>query len=102
MAITHAIILLKDLNSPMRGIHMGKQRWIPVHVDDVEEVDEAVVVYPKNSIVEHLGTLWVEVEGPAQLRSPVFGVQFGVVALPSQVGPGVLEEEEPLALKTNR
>ena len=45
----------------MSAVGMCEQTWIPVHIDDIKEVDETIVINPEDAIVEHLRTLGVEI-----------------------------------------
>ena len=58
-----------------------EQGRVPVHVKNVEKVDETIVVDPEDAVVERLGALWVEVEGVAHFGRPMHGVQLAEVAL---------------------
>ena len=52
------------------------------------------------TIVEHLGTLGVVVQGLLKVGRPVGQVVLGEVSLPAQVVPGVLQHEQLVALHT--
>ena len=52
------------------------------------------------TIIEHLGTLGVVVQGLLKVGRPVGQVVLGEVSLPAQVVPGVLQHEQLVALHT--
>ena len=85
-------------NSPVSAVSVSEETGVPVHVNNIKEMYQAVVVDPEDTVIEHLRALGIEVEELAELRSPVNRVQLRVVTLPSQMRPRVLQHEQPLAL----
>lgn len=83
----------------MCTVCMRKQLRVPVHVDDVIEIAQAVIVDPKDAIVKRLCTLGVVIQKLAHLRSPVNLIQLRVISFPPQVRPRVLQHEQTLSLK---
>lgn len=64
--------------------------WIPVQIEDIEEVEYTRVVYPEDAVVVLRGTVRVIVEQRAEGRRPVRQVQLRVVPAPAEVRPRVL------------
>lgn len=74
----------------MYAISVLEQLRIPVQVEDIEELQNAGIVYPEDAVIVLSCTIGVVVELRAQRRGPVHRVQLGVVPAPTEVGPGVL------------
>ena len=87
---------------PMRGKSVGEQVRVPVHINDVEKVTNALIVDPENAVVKHLRTLGVEIECTAHFWRPVHSVQFRVVSFPPQMRPRVLQHQQSLSLEYYR
>lgn len=49
---------------------------IPVQVKHIKELDNAVVVYPKNSIVKHSCAVGIKFQSSFQLLGPMPGVEL--------------------------
>lgn len=68
-----------------------KQLRVPIQVENIEEVEYTLVVYPEDAVVVLRRAVRVVVELGAESQRPVPGVQFGVVPSPAEMRPGVLQ-----------
>lgn len=82
----------------MGAVGVREERRVPAEVGDLEELAEAVVVDPKDAVVERGRTLGVVVERLLQLARPVHHVQLRVVATPAHVRPRILQHYQPHSL----
>lgn len=75
-----------------------EQRWVPVQVDRLEEVREAVQIDPKAAIVERFRLERIVVQLLDQGRRPVLGVRLTELAFPPLVPPWIFQKEKYVAL----
>lgn len=73
----------------MYAVSVSEQSWIPVQIKYVEESTYTVVIDPKDAVVKYRSRIWIVIQRFLQILSPVFYIEFGVVASPSQMGPWI-------------
>lgn len=75
----------------MDAVGVFEQLWVPIHVEDIEEGTNTVIIDPKDPIIELSGTIGIIVEQLLQLGSPMSQIELRIVAPPSKMGPRVLQ-----------